>query len=110
MKLIAPKEYYVDGIERTGDCGSGKIQEIVIPDHIFGCNIKEACSIHDFMYEVGGTKWDKRVADRVFLWNMLRLIREYSSFFVMRMVRENTAYVYYEMVEEFGGFAFNFHK
>lgn len=46
----------------------------LIPDHFFGLDMTEAANIHDFMYWVGGTMWDKIVADIVFLYNMLRKI------------------------------------
>ena len=78
-RLIAPKEYYIDGVERTGDCGSSKVQDLVIPDSFYGCSIVEACKIHDYMYEVGDTIEYKRLADRVFYWNMMILVRRYSK-------------------------------
>lgn len=105
-RLIAPKEYYIDGVERTGDCGSSKIQDLVIPDSFYGCSIVEACKIHDYMYEVGDTIEHKRLADRVFYWNMMILVRRYSKCPFTNFFRFKLAKIYYEAVDEFGDDAF----
>lgn len=61
---------------KTSGCGPGKIGDWFVPDELFGESIYLACQIHDWMYGEGETSDDKKIADRVFLWNMTVLIQE----------------------------------
>lgn len=51
--LIAPESYWcLDEKEKQkiiGGCGPGSFGDIFVPDTILGCQITEACKIHDYM-------------------------------------------------------------
>ena len=58
-------------------CGPGKgIVSWVIPEDLFGLDVREPCGVHDFMYSKGKTKADKIKADETFLHNLLCLVIE----------------------------------
>lgn len=107
LKLYCPKSY-IDAteIERNyvdGGCGPGKLGDYLVPDKIWGLNIKIACTYHDWMYFVGETYQDKIRADKVFYNNMLRLIESNSRWFFPKCVRRILAHIYYWYVCEYGG-------
>ena len=78
--LIAPESYFLASEEeieeKTGGCGPGSIGDWFVPDTMYGESIYLACKIHDWMYSEGESLEDKKIADRVFLWNMTILIQE----------------------------------
>ena len=88
----------------TNGCGSGRLGAVLVPDSLVGLCIKEACNIHDYMYHVGVTIEDKKLADRVFLNNMSRIVLLEGGPLLqprLALVRK-----YYEVVKYFGGPAF----
>lgn len=90
-------------------CGpAGKFD--FVPDNILGCSIKAACFIHDWMYEHGEMEEDRLRADRVFLNNMIRIIKHYGmvnrSWKWITNLRLKLAWKYYQAVARFGGPAF----
>jgi len=107
VKLFAPESYYTD--PRVPDiangCGPGTgLGDWVIPDHIWGLSIVEACKIHDWMYFIGKTESDKEESDRVFLNNMLRIIDEYCGWSrFLNWFRRYRAVTYYNAVRDLGG-------
>lgn len=74
-----------------------------VPDHIFGLNIKLACCVHDYMYIYGKTEDDREFADRVFYDNMLALIADDDTGWLITKARNATAWTYYKAVQWFGG-------
>ena len=101
--------------QRCNGCGTKGLCGYLVPDHLLGLPIGEACNIHDFMYEVGETLADKQEADRVFKNNMLRLVGAVQiskawpinrlQLAVMRR-RADLAEVYFGFVDKWGGPAF----
>ena len=97
---------------KTGGCGPGEIVDWFVPDTMYGESVYLACRIHDWMYGEGETIEDKKIADRVFLWNMTVLIQESpktgetedSSLDLVRLRRVMT---YYQSVYYGGGDAFD---
>ena len=110
MKLFAPQTYWnmteTARNEIAGGCGSGKVGDWLVPDTIYGLNVKKACRIHDVMYFLGTTNKDKKAADRVFLNNMLRIIKGGTKWWLLRRLRILRAYTYYKAVKRFGARAF----
>lgn len=108
--LFAPSDYW--GLNAdirktlTNGCGSQRKGGKLVPDTIWGLNIREACNIHDFMYGLGATIEDKESADRTFLNNMLRLIDGETRCEVLKFLRRYRAMSYYSAVRDFGGPAF----
>lgn len=112
-RLFAPSHYWRlqpwEKREICNGCGTKGLGGILVPDTLYGVSIEEACNIHDYMYHVGRTIEDKKLADRVFLNNMLRLIecRKYPWWLRwLRWLRCQRAMKYYQAVRDFGGPAF----
>lgn len=94
----------------SNGCGPQGWKIDLVPDSILGCDVSEACRIHDVQYADGHTIQEKDSADRSFLNNLVRLIRARTTTwaaktFLLRR-RLNLAYAYYEAVSHFGGPAF----
>jgi len=91
-------------------CGAanGGWKNKLIPETIYGLNIKECCQIHDFMYFFGVSKYGKILADKVFLTNMYRLIADGNYW--LRFLRRRRAKKYYLAVKFFGKKAYMSNK
>lgn len=103
--LWVPELYHP---EKLCSCGPEGAKADLVPDTVWFLSIKEACCIHDFMYEVGGTEKDRRHADYVFLNNMNILIYQAHSFRLLKRLREKRAKLYFDAVREFGHKFFNY--
>lgn len=106
--LFAPTAYWrlpESERSRTG-CGPGRLGDLLVPDTVWGLSVKPACSIHDFMYQIGEVEADREIADRVLLNNCVRLIGAKRSIWVIRRLRLRRARTYYQFVRSFGGPAF----
>jgi len=110
MKLFATAEYWsLSEVKRTiisNGCGPGGWKANFIPDHILYINIIEACNIHDYMYSVGASEYDREEADRVFMNNMMRIIEGTEQLWFMRRLRRRLALEYYQQVRDFGAVYF----
>ena len=105
MKLYAPEGYTaMDPDKRQALVNGCGTRGFNVPDKFLGLRMTPACNIHDYMYTTGETIEDKKEADRVFLNNMLRIIREKGGWF--EKPRMAMAYFYFQMVRIFGGPAF----
>jgi hypothetical protein len=117
MKLFAPIEYgdqpcsfhfatqeMRDDI--AGGCGPGGTGDLIVPDTLWGISVKPACAIHDWMYAFGLSAKDKALADRIFLNNMVRLIKARNSWGFLENLRLRRARTYYLAVKYFGGPSF----
>lgn len=109
VKLYAPPEYWALSEdakkEIVNGCGPAKFGYLV-PDSLCGLDITPVCNIHDYMYHIGETLEDKKLADRAFLNNLIRLIDVKTQWWVLKQIRLRMAYVYYTAVKRFGGPAF----
>lgn len=108
FNLLAPDSYWQateeEIEEHTGGCGPGKLGDAFVPDTMYGESVFLACQIHDWMYFVGETQEDKKVADRVFLLNMVELVDDGEILDSLRLRRVMT---YYQAVAMAGGEAFD---
>ena len=105
VTLYAPKGYWeLTQKQKSAICNGcgakGSKINFLIPQGKF----KEACNIHDYMYAVGKTDEDKRVADRVFINNLNRIVE--ASHPLIKPIRKIAARAYYKAVAEFGDEAF----
>lgn len=108
-QLYAPVGYQRLLPEEKADicngCGAKfGVSKWLVPNRMWGLNVKEACNIHDYMYHIGSTLEDKAEADRVFLNNAIRLINDASPW--LAGFRRRRALKYYEAVHLVGGAAF----
>ena len=110
MKLFAPDEFWdtkdVHWDDMEGGCGPGGVGDWLVPDTVWGLNIRPACVIHDWMYAFGETLEDKMRADRVFLNNMVRIVIHNTKNGILLKLRLRRTRTYYEAVKRFGGPAF----
>lgn len=79
MKLLAPETYLEASDELKNrvcnGCGPDGILGKLVPEHLAGADVSQACNIHDWMYQEGE---DKQKADLYFLANMIYLCSEKS--------------------------------
>ncbi len=59
-------------------CGPGGIWDRLIPDRLFGCDISEACWLHDWLWggPGGRTKWD---CDNLFLIALITIVQRHAG-------------------------------
>lgn len=107
--LVAPTTYWQASAEElekhTGGCGPGKLGDLFVPDTAYGESIFLACQIHDWMYYVGKTAQDKKIADLMFLVNMILMVDDGDFLDEARLYRCMTYYVAVSRCgdESFGG-------
>lgn len=94
---------------RGNGCGSGW-KEPLVPDELGGIDISEACGIHDYEYEIGGTEEDREISNLNFLCNMVLIIRRDDTWMTNEGVALKWAMHYYMAVEEYGKEYFNYHN
>lgn len=110
--LLAPNSYWNNSKSSlnliTNSCGTTSIIGALVPDSLLGTDITEVCNIHDYMYGLGHKREDRKIADQIFLNNMIEAIEEDQSFFVVKVLRKFKAYLYYLGVRVFGDSTFNY--
>lgn len=111
--LYAPREYWELTPEQKAEICNGagpKGFGFLVPDTIYGLSITEAANIHDYMYHIGGHKYDKLIADKAFDSNMKKIIDKGTWWNWLKKLRNHRADMYYEAVVKFGDAAFNYTK
>jgi len=107
--IFAPESYWNATAKQKDSicngCGA-KDGFIKAPKNIYGIDVSICCNIHDWMYQYGLTASDKEVADRVFLNNMTRIIKQNSKNRFVKFLRLRRAKTYYIAVKYFGGDAY----
>lgn len=83
-------------------CGAANSRFDYVPDIIVGTYVGYACFIHDWQYEEGKTKEDKREADRIFKKNLLVLIKLESTSIIVISLRYILCNIYYLGVKHLG--------
>ncbi len=110
LGLYATPGYWELTPDQRGDlcngCGTKGLCGWIVPDTLWGLSITMACDIHDYMYAVGESLYDKERADQTFLNNMLRIIDASTSCRWLKRLRARRAKIYYRAVRDFGGPAF----
>jgi len=95
--------------EDCNGCGSGFTAKLV-PNTIYGLNIRHICCGHDDRYSHGATIEYKQMSDREFLNNLQREIEADTKWWrnnrFMKYLMRKRAYKYYKAVDVFGGVAF----
>jgi hypothetical protein len=99
-KLCIPLEYCKLSEEEKKEsngmgCGPGKWGIKIVPSKLFGIDINECCKIHDFMWSNNDkTDENKRIADNVFLYNLINTIfyRYNNEYYFKKNNGTNTFY------------------
>jgi hypothetical protein len=92
-------------------CGPQSAKLDLVPDELLGVDLGPACDIHDVCYHFGSDEADKRLADLVFLFNLLFSVNLHccEEGIVDRMKRvflRSMAFNYYRAVSDWGSHAF----
>ena len=112
---IAPSRYWMLTEEEirgmVNGCGPGSWKIDLIPDKIGNIDFTESCNIHDICYIYGMDEEDKRLGDRIFLFNIQSDVDRYcdeNGFFdrIEMILYRETAFNYYRAVSDFGGSSF----
>ena len=98
-ELDAPEEYWKltqkEREEIVNECGPGGFINKIIPDHLLGLDISDACNIHDFMFVKAKGQEERKEADKIFLNNVDKKIVQGSKTFLGRVLRKGLARIYY---------------
>ena len=109
-KIYAPISYWeLSPAEKEQLCnGCGAKNGLKVPGTFWGLNIEEACNIHDYMYNIGKTHYDKLFADAMFRLNLTVIIDSKESFLnrTLNLFRHHRAGKYYIAVAKYGNSAF----
>ena len=109
-KIYAPHSYWeLSPAEKKQLCnGCGAKNGLKVPGTFWGLNIEEACNIHDYMYYIGKTPYDKLFADAIFRLNLTVIIDSKESFLnnMLNLFRHSRAAKYYIAVAKYGNSAF----
>ena len=99
----------------TNGCGPQSMKIKLIPDTVMGIDFFPACAVHDQCYSFGEDEDDKRLSDRIFLFNLLVLIDKHCAAKgiidkVQRVAARSAAFDYFKAVSDWGRAAFYAHK
>jgi len=107
VRKMSPRKF------KSGGCGADGWKVDIVPDTIWGLNIRNSCRVHDAMYGFGidesglrGSEENKAHCDRVFLNNLLREINFADSWGWLKALRRRRAKTYYWAVVNYGGPAY----
>lgn len=87
--------------EITNGCGPEKVTALV-PNSIFGANLKLACDIHDYTYARPSSVMNRKDADELFLTNMNRTVSRSLKSPFLKFAAGCLARVYFYAVRIFG--------
>jgi len=95
----------------SNGCGPASEMVKLVPDKILGVNFNAACCGHDGCYGFGEDDEDKRVADRLFLYNLLAAVDGHCKARgiidrAQRVACRDAAWEYYKAVADWGRSAF----
>lgn len=93
-------------IDQPNGCGPKGWFGKLIPNHLFGLSVKSACDYHDQQYIQGGSNHQRKLADQIFLKEMLEKIKHKNDSKVISFLRKLGAYSYYLAVRFLGKYFF----
>ena len=109
--LAAPTSFW-DGYEDieaidsfrliVNGCGPGGVGDRLVPDTVWGLNIKPACMIHDWCFTVFNCEKGFDLSNQLFLDNMLRINKAHTEYSWLRWLRSRRILKYYAAVHALG--------
>ena len=85
-------------------CGPGHLGDILIPDNIFGVDLRPSCHIHDYSWRVAEpTKEDFNQSNLMFLRNMRNAVKHFQKSKNLLGISYMIAESYYDAVNSFLG-------
>ena len=88
-------------------CGNG-INKYVVPNTVYGLNIRICCCVHDDDYDKGGTEEDRALADENLHDNIEIVIDLYDRWYYPNELAKKRADTYRFVVQQVGDDAFNY--
>jgi hypothetical protein len=113
--LVLPKAVCDLTPEQIADisngCGPASMRMKLIPDAILRVDFRNACNGHDCCYHFGVDEEDKRISDRLFLYNLLFAVDAHCTVNgivdkLRRVACRSAAFDYYKAVADWGDSAF----
>lgn len=108
--LLVSDGFWETWEERRKDCngcGTGW-NRYIVPDSVYGLNIRIVCCVHDFDYEIGGTEEDKKRFDENLHDNIEMIIDLYDRWYYPTRLANRRADTYRFAVNHAGNSSFNF--
>ena len=104
--LAAPRSFWTflnqDMSKVVNGCGPGGIGNFLVPDIIYGLDITLACKIHDWMYTIYNDEAGFKIANQIFLDNMIRINNKDTKYTWLKWLRTRRILKYYKAVRDFG--------
>lgn len=101
-KLLAPLDMVrkpMDEIlDATNGCGREGIENVLVPDTIWGLDVSPVCRVHDWMYGHAGSVEEENYADAIFGANLISIIQQHTTFAPLKWLRLRRAYKYVDAV------------
>jgi hypothetical protein len=113
--MVLPKVVCDLSAEQIADisngCGPASMKTKLVPDAILGVDFRGACNGHDCCYHFGVDEEDKRISDRLFLFNLLLAVDGHCAANgigdkLERAACRSAAFDYYKAVADWGDSAF----
>lgn len=82
----------------TNGCGRAGLENILVPDTIYGLDISPVCRVHDYMYMHADSQADEDYADAIFGANLISIIQQKTKFWPLKWLRLRRAYKYVDAV------------
>lgn len=88
-------------------CGTG-LNQYLVPDTVYGLNIRIVCCVHDNDYEKGGTEEDRKLFDENLHDNIEIIIDCYDKWYYPTKAAKLRADTFRLFVRKFGNSSFNY--
>ena len=85
-------------MEMTNGCGREGVENVLVPDTIWGLDISPVCRVHDYMYIHADSLAEENYADAIFGANLIGIIQQKTSFPPLKWLRLRRAYKYVDAV------------
>lgn len=82
----------------TNGCGRAGLENVLVPNTIWGLDISPVCRVHDYMYMHADTHADEDYADAIFGANLISIIQQKTKFWPLKWLRLRRAYKYVDAV------------
>ena len=104
--ISAPKSFWQADQELedaiAGGCGPGGAGDMLVPDTLWGLNVKAACKVHDWTFAVWNDVVGFNLANDLFKDNLMRIIAQHGGYKWLQFLRRRRAIKYYKAVHHLG--------
>ena len=101
-KLLAPltmvRRQMIDIMDATNGCGREGIENVLVPDTIWGLDVSPVCRVHDWMYTEADSLDEENYADAIFGANLISLVQQKTKSRILKWLRLRRAYKYVDAV------------